>query len=1572
MSVGRYFCVALPFLLAVASIVCMLIAGLTGITSTNLYMFRIDVSNLTIDASALTNLSGAANDQLEQLNNINSRSHESSLNWHDESAVQGLNSNTNASSLLSNLDSLERLNGLTARDLGLAKVYDVNLWGYCATYQDDAHNCTRPQFNWAQGRMSQDGNLLAPLQNIPGANNTAIPAIVDGLRVFEQLNKWTEVVYIIAMIALALEVAIGLFTACSRAVSCVTWLISGLAATLVVGAAAMMTVMASAAVGTVETFGSTQGAHGNLHMGFLSVAWLGSAFAIAASSFWLFTICCCKPENRPYQKKSRYSGEHEKLVPTGSYQPIGEPQQKSYNFAPLGRLRREHILNPVTALAFYTSGNGRRCVLAGEDTDINVYDVASARLLGRLPVFRAQPIHGITVPPLPPRGRDASATAAATSPRNPPRSILVWGGHSVAVIPGAFVEAIVCADPVRHEASVAAESPPVEDVKAPDWILDGAASPFTGDEDRVVLLTAHNELVEAHASGDGATIAFGRVRSPSRPILYSGNLAWAAEDRVLVAAGTVFGEILVWKCRPGGSEPGEGEGEGPGSGCEILFVFAGHEGSIFGVHISPEMTRTASGDAVRLLASCSDDRTIRVWDITEGGEGSRTYDQRISDTRETGFGDSAGAVADDDSSARCLAVAMAHLSRIWHVEFPQEQRLFPSDDIVQIYSFGEDSTAQKWHLCFDTQQLQSPRPEGSARDYVKPTAKLVHQSTHSNHSGKHIWSRAIHSSEGEVLVATGGSDGKVALIQGSPTMPLPDKAATQPKSPSTLSNTGRIISFTLADVSRACLPPHTTEDANPIQTGNGGDKDATHTDSESRPLYKRKNAREGFQRYAFITERRILMVTNHGKLFLGTFNEEDEQLELEWAELPLPGEISQTLLSYSVLGSSRAKPLAFIGTTAGDVYCYDDDAAADRRLSLRPVANVGGKVVDIFCVSDADHPSNKPLQDSSADMSNGHSTEHSVELLVTVLGAPRAVIIRLDSRLSASQSEVTLEKGFQVTGAAFYQGYLLLGSRTGAISVLGQDATGGYSPRLTVKVKLGDAVTSIVPLPTRSDQAPGCFLATCRDGKYRIYELRTTDGTVELNILHEATPRFVSLIEGAWFSDNGGGGKDLMLCGFRGKSMVLWNETTRREIASVDCGGAHRSFACTRLSANPEGFRFVYTKASQMHIFSQTDAPQKTLKPGGHGREIKAISASPDGRYIATGAEDTAIRIWEYYYSSSSDDDDAFPSARRRGDFRCVAVLERHSAGIQTLKWHGNEYLFSSAGNEEFYAWRINRIDSDACPLGTVCEAVFPDRSEGGDLRITDFDVERTTTTTIGYESSPEHGEPAFYITMALSNSTLQSYAYTRRGGFSLRGRRSYTGACLTQLRHLGTVDRGGPGVLAAATDGHLAVYGNVTSPSGQNGETEEGFRDVSVTKLHQNSVKSLDMRKVESDGEATYLVVTGGDDNALGVTHLRFNATEARYEFRGKSIVRSAHAAAITGIAILRMVNHDRDAIVVSTSNDQRVKTWKLAGWQSAGLRIVLLDDRYSSVADSGDLAVLDENRFAVAGAGMEVWSLP
>ena len=100
--------------------------------------------------------------------------------------------------------------------------------------------------------------------------------------------------------------------------------------------------------------------------------------------------------------------------------------------------------------------------------------------------------------------------------------------------------------------------------------------------------------------------------------------------------------------------------------------------------------------------------------------------------------------------------------------------------------------------------------------------------------------------------------------------------------------------------------------------------------------------------------------------------------------------------------------------------------------------------------------------------------------------------------------------------------------------------------------------------------------------------------------------------------------------------------------------------------------------------------------------------------------------------------------------------------------------------------------------------------------------------------------------------------------------------------------------------------------------------------------------------------------------------AAHSQARVQSKAIVRSAHAAAVTGIAILRLLEDGRDALVVTASTDQRVKTWRLVGWQSQDLRIVLLDDRYSAVADSGDLEVLDRDRVLVVGVGMEVWRVP
>ncbi|KAI1378668.1 WD40 repeat-like protein [Hypoxylon crocopeplum] len=1207
--------------------------------------------------------------------------------------------------------------------------------------------------------------------------------------------------------------------------------------------------------------------------------------------------------------------------------------------AALGHLRREYVLNPITALAFYTSStDGQQYLLAGEDTDIKVYHFQTSRLCGQLPVFRAQSIHGIAVPP-------------ENEPTHQSCPILVWGAYSVRVLSGDAIEGAISGQNSSPNLTRSATA----EARAPDWIFDGRISPF-GDG-RVVLLTAHNEVIQAHVDLDRGSLIFGSIQSPSRPILFSGNFFWVSKDCVLVAAGTVFGEILVWKCHLGASVEQDPT-------CEVLFVFTGHEGSIFGVHISPEI-RTPTGETLRLLASCSDDRTIRVWDITEKRDGARAqrsdgYENHISDARETGFGNNIEDTTHDDSSARCLATAMGHASRIWQVGFPQDQSPSQTSDLVELYSFGEDATVQKWNFFLD---LRFTSPNSTGIPLVKRTARLTHQSTLLNHGGKHIWSHAT-TFKDDLLIATGGADGKITLITADAKKYPREVNGDYVESIDSASNKRTAVAWPLADVMLSSQARDVSVDTQ--EKLSNSSSSPTSPSLESKP----KNAKEAFNRYTFISDRRLLAATNSGQVFVGTFGD-----ELKWSELTLPDEIGQIIFSHALLGTSAMDSMALIGTANGDIYSYTESGGQPLQL----LTKVDGKIGDIYCLS---HGIDMSVKENGHVVAPGGETTLSSnspsQFLVTILRSTKAVIIQVDpSSTTTEHIEVALDLGFMVTSATFSQGHLVLGSRKGTIAVFKQGEDGNYSTTLTFEIHQGEAITSILPLRSRDGQSKNYILTTCRDGKYRIHEITGASAI----LLHETLSPFVSSIEGAWFSEeNRDGTKNLMLCGFRSNNLVVWDETQGRWVVAVDCGGASRSYAWTPLRDRPDGFRFVFTKAGQMHVFSQTSAPHRTLKSGGHGREIKAVSAS--GRYIATAAEDTVIRIWDYGGKDVN--------GEGRG-LCCVAALERHATGIQAMKWYKNKYLFSSGGNEEFFVWKINRIQSDDFPgLAVVCEAVFPDHSEVGDARITDFDVTCTAS------------DDEFRVSMALSNSTLQTYTYAHEAGFRLLRRSTYTGACLTQIRHLGESH-----TLTAATDGYIAIYPNTdsTSPSGQCIDSKEnsGTKPV-VAKLHQNTVKTLDVRQVATttadngiSSSTEYIIVTGGDDNALGVMHvslslplLSSSPTQARepvIEIKTKAIIRPAHAAAITGVAITSFDDDDNKGnpvVVVTSSNDQRVKVWRLVDWrrkqQDSKLRAQLLEERYSSVADAGGLEVFDDGgaeggkgkkRAIVVGVGVEVWEL-
>lgn len=1007
------------------------------------------------------------------------------------------------------------------------------------------------------------------------------------------------------------------------------------------------------------------------------------------------------------------------------------------------------------------------------------------------------------------------------------------------------------------------DSTTIKAVTSPDWIYDAALSPF--DNQRAVLVTAHNEVIPVHFDAATNTPILGSVVSPSRPMLYAANVKWTSPDCVLVAGGTVFGEILMWKCHL------------TETSSELVSVLAGHEGSIFGVHISDDM-RLEDGSTVRLLASCSDDRTVRIWDITER-QGKGVMRHELSAVRETGFGSTSRHTEITDTKAAGtespIATEMGHASRIWGIKFaagtPGDT---VSNTVLTLYSFGEDSTSQRWRL-----EL-SISPSGDAPGSEnRMSGVLKHQENFGIHDGKHLWSHAVTTVGSETFIATGGADSKISLItQPLPSVLNPDQQVTH-------------------GIETLDIPTFVSSLPNPQDLGPGS---------------------EIVGRYDFISHSQMIATSSLGRLMLGTFDN-----GLQWREVGVD-DVARVDIKTCYNARTIGEGTVLLGSTSGSIYHYCET----RGVSL--ISTVPGKVTNILLLTDL-----------------GDASNTAVEVLVHIHGTADAQLLTLDWR-----SGVVLETAdvrgmdarFVAMSATKIKGGLIaIGSRRGWLSVL-RKGEKGFRPVLDLATRTRDAITALVPLPGKDGghSISSYFLATSRDGKYRIYEVEERDQNVRLHLRSEITALFGSIIEGAWFTQDAS--PDLIMYGFKSKKLIVWNETRREELATVDCGGSHRTFALMHRPKDPHSLRFGFTKVSRLFVYSQQGSSHRPLKGGTHGREIRTLSHN--GRYIATGAEDTTIRIWKYEERTKG-------QACRR-EMRCLALMKSHISGIQQLQWLGDDYLLSSAGMEEFFVWRIQElVDTSYEGLGVVCEAVFGDRSKDRDLRIMSFDAHKVRP------------DGTIIITMALSNSVLQTYRFTSDGSFHLLAKMSYTGACLTQVRHLG-VDENGLSALTGSTDGHLTTW----EAKFDNDRTVSHVL-VHVAPVHQNGIKSLDLRAT-SEG---FQVVTGGDDNGLGIsslTPLLHGVDCRRYMVSSRGIIRKAHAASINGIALAQ---RGEETLGVTVSNDQRIKVWRI-GTE----RTELVVDAYSGLADPGDVELMmheasvekaGELRFVVGGVGVEVWTI-
>lgn len=555
---------------------------------------------------------------------------------------------------------------------------------------------------------------------------------------------------------------------------------------------------------------------------------------------------------------------------------------------------------------------------------------------------------------------------------------------------------------------------------------------------------------------------------------------------------------------------------------------------------------------------------------------------------------------------------------------------------------------------------------------------------------------------------------------------------------------------------------------------------------------------------------------------------------------------------------------------------------------------------------------------------------------------------------------------------------LFLGSRFGAVAYY--DISKSTAPQACWRhIFSSDGITSMI---FHADTET--LYLTSRGGYFGVAQVTSGEsGLLDWDLVSSNKLQRGS-IEGSLFTPS----RKKIFWGFRNDLFFIWNETDQCEVSSERCGGPHRNWdVCI---ASETSYTFLYSKISQVMLVQSLAADRmkfsKTLlQDGSHGREIRAIAFWPGKlqnssavRVVATASEDTCINIALLDTAT--------------GQLTTKCILPKHISGIQALKWsQDGEYLYSSGGREEFFVWRVKIREGSSAHVSVdvfaIPVAVLPPSTDVADLRIMDF-------AAVPY--GPQHD----LIVTVYSDSAIRVWVYERSrhmplpspadetaGGFHLLASGKYRSCCLLNCD---VIVHGSRALLVlSSTDGHVAGWdlSDILNVEGSRLVFAEPpaapfslgtwlFR----LQTHQSSIKdSVICGPFESEGATYYHHVGGGDDNSLCVSRITF--TETSIGADKVCSVASAHSSTVTGLALVHTKGASETAgetvashlRFVSVGVDQNVRLWQLSPRENGGGRqqLVLQDSVYTTIADTGCVAIDERNAVVVGGLGLSYWRL-
>lgn len=513
---------------------------------------------------------------------------------------------------------------------------------------------------------------------------------------------------------------------------------------------------------------------------------------------------------------------------------------------------------------------------------------------------------------------------------------------------------------------------------------------------------------------------------------------------------------------------------------------------------------------------------------------------------------------------------------------------------------------------------------------------------------------------------------------------------------------------------------------------------------------------------------------------------------------------------------------------------------------------------------------------------------------------------------------------------------LILGSRYVSFAVYDLTTEGKTIELKAIfkKISSGDTITSISVIQSQVDSVQ--FLITVRDGVYMYADLKKQDKSFELNVIH-MNKLSKGFVEGGFIHND-----ELILYGFKSSYFYLWNETKQLELASELCGGAHRQWELFKHNRQLLSMKFVYISKSALYIrdIKQrfTNGSYGLINSGTHGREIRDVAVSPflssmDGsRLLMTASEDTTICLGKL---------------ASNGNITNYWSMNEHISGLQKVKFLNETYAASSAANEEFYIWKIDKLQNEI-PTIKKCANLKPSQANP-DLRIMDFD------------SYPF--KDGFMISTVYSDSNLKLWYFDCKSEkFTLIASEFYTTCCILNVNFLRFNEFSKVYVMIGTTDGCLSIWDISDILNNLNLESEAVLKlgtMIIKQQLHQNGIKAI-LCLLKSPN--SYNVITGGDDNSLILSALRFNSENKELTLETNCFIEKAASSTITSIS-----NAGNNEIIV-TSVDQIVRLWS---FDSSSLECK--SARYTTIADTGcsDITTFDNKTvIVVGGAGLSTWS--